>query len=281
MDFLNSLNRKSLTSIIFLENKERVLEQISNKNNALLIAGDGIYYVCNNQFALIATKVNIPYRNLILPKLEGDIIKPKIRKPSLEWLQYIIDCFKYVSNKTKNELLINIYYNSKRDIFIHDIPENQTVSAASDKYEYNKFEYDDDYVRYLQIHSHNTMSPTPSSIDNRDDQSIICFQGIIGNIKESTDVFSVDSTFRYWTGLKDTFRFVSKEIVFDYPSIEKKFINRIDREKMDKILKNSQKNQSFNNQKQTNKNLENNLGQIFEDEDLDFMDYIVQRTEGK
>lgn len=260
---LTKVNNGSPSDIV-LYNSEKDLEKIKNSPIGVIVAGDGMFYFQNNNFATIFTKINVPYKNIKLKELNvaESFVIPKIEKPDLDYFQYIIDCFKYINNQTNYELLINLYYSLDEEQFIIDIPPNQVISGGSDEYNYeHDFESDPNFVRYLQIHSHHKMGPTPSSTDNKDDQSTSpCFQGIVGNLDANTDVYSVSCTFRYWSGLQGKFYYVNRTDVFDYPKVEKDNLDESTMHLLDEIIKESKK------QNQKNKNQQGNSTKAFENQ---------------
>lgn len=247
MENVDKINEGSIQNIVFLNNSDS-LEKLGQYKN-LLFTKQGMYQVQENLFGRSFSKLNIPYKNLLLKDIDlgQEKLDVKIKKPKKEILQYIIDCFKFVQKKSKNELLINVYYNIKKDDFKVELPVNQIISGANDKYNYNEMEFDENYVRYLQIHSHHSMSPSPSSDDNNHEQNMLCFYGIIGNLNQGTDINNVSYTFRYWTGVPNHFVYVQKEDVFDFPKVKKNDLDSETLGKLNYIIKNSQKEKKKNN----------------------------------
>jgi len=84
-------------------------------------------------------------------------IHSSLPKPKLSVFNEILEMFKYVCNKSNYELCVNLYYdtlNSEFKLSLHD----QIISGAKVNYDYDEnLELSDRYIRYLQIHSHNTM----------------------------------------------------------------------------------------------------------------------------
>ena len=113
--------------------------------------------------------------------------------------------FKYVCNKTKWELCVNVYYDTVNKNFklnLHD----QIISGTKADYKYDEnFEMSNRYIRYLQIHSHNTMGANFSGIDDRDENySSLCFCGVIGKISPESKFYNVDMKYRIWSGTRFT-----------------------------------------------------------------------------
>jgi len=111
--------------------------------------------------------------------------------------------FKYVCNKTKWELCVNVYYDTIDKIFklnLHD----QIISGDKAAYKYDEnFEMSSRYIRYLQIHSHNTMGANFSGIDDHDENySSLCFYGVIGKITSKSKFYNIDMKYRIWSGTR-------------------------------------------------------------------------------
>lgn len=256
-NIFKNINENSLTGIHFYKHPiGEFVKSLDFQNIA--IAGDGIFLTLKTNFGYTFTKIkNINYKNNILDKLNYDVlITSNYPKPNLSIYNEILEMFKYVSNKTKNELMINLYYHIKNKKFIIELAD-QTVSSTSVKYNYSeKYEMSKDYIRYLQIHSHNTMSANFSGVDDKDEKyTSLCFYGVIGKINSQSKFYNVDQKFRIWTG--ESFTSLCLEDVFDLKIKQNKLTDRqID--KLDNILKNSET-------KSDSINLENDFNEIFKD----------------
>lgn len=245
---LKHFNDGSLTSIHFYDNNLDFEKDLEFKN--IVFAGNGIYNVLKNEFAIIYDKLEIDYINNNLNKIDGNtIFKLNIPKPSIKYFIQIVDMFKYIYDKIKSELALNLYYNKSSKRFHLEIME-QDVSPGSCNYKYSPLENNKNYVRYLQIHSHHSMSASFSNTDDKDEKnSIMCFFGVVGRLNEHSDVFQVEKKFRLWTGVQ--FVEIGFMDIFDIQiynsSIDSKnliILNRIVNETINK--KEDEKNKSVN-----------------------------------
>jgi len=127
-----------------------------------------------------------------------------------------------------------------KDNFKLNIPD-QIVSVASIKYNYNEdIELSDRYIRYLQIHSHNTMPAFFSKTDNADEAfTNLCYYGVVGKISKESTFYNIDMIFRIWNGIN----FVNVDLnnVFDINFASYKLSqNQI--QKLNKVIETSKKN---------------------------------------
>lgn len=198
---LKHFNDGSLTSIHFYDNNLDFEKDLEFKN--IVFAGNGIYNVLKNEFAIIYDKLEIDYINNNLNKIDGNtIFKLNIPKPSIKYFIQIVDMFKYIYDKIKSELALNLYYHKSSKRFYLEIME-QDVSPGFCNYKYSPLENNKNYVRYLQIHSHHSMSASFSNTDDKDEKnSIMCFFGVVGRLNEHSDIFQVEKKFRLWTGVQ-------------------------------------------------------------------------------
>jgi len=199
---LKHFNEGSLTSIHFYDNTLDFEKDLEFKN--IIFAGNGIYNVLKNDFATIYDKLEIDYNNSNLNKIDGDtIFKLNLPKPSIKYFIQIVEMFKYIYDKIKSELTVNLYYHKPSKKFHLEIME-QDVSPGASNYKYNSsIENNMNYVRFLQIHSHHSMNASFSGTDNDDEKNaIMCFFGVIGKLNEHSDVFQVEKKFRLWTGIQ-------------------------------------------------------------------------------
>lgn len=213
---LDELNNNGIVSIHFdAIDKPLDVKKLSFLN--LVFAGDGQYIVICSKFGASFEKVDsIKYRNLLLRKYEFDwSFQPFIERAPKEMFEQILECFKYIVGKTNDELLIIIYYDTIEKTHIMDIVKLQLVTGASVKYAYNKkYEMDDRYIKYLEIHSHNTMAAGFSGTDNQDESNrTMYYCGVIGKIDGDSNIFNVDQKFRIWTGTK--FQLIPPSEVFE------------------------------------------------------------------
>ena len=201
---INKVNDRSITKIIF-DDKGVKLSDLDYLN--YVFTKNGLYMVQKNDFAVTYDKMNFNYKNLALANYEfGHAWKILLPRAPKEILQEILECFKYVVGKTKDELMSVIYYDKWDKEFILDIIKIQVVSGALAKYAYTKkyeMDPDDRYVKFCEIHSHNTMGANFSGTDNNDEkQRILCGCGVLGKIDHKSNIYSVDQSFRIWGGTR-------------------------------------------------------------------------------
>jgi hypothetical protein len=195
-----------------------------------------------NGFELFSKIPNLSYFNPDLLELkEKDIIVSKIDKPDYSIYEKIINIFKYVCNeKTKLEFLCYLYYDTETNKFILDICD-QIIEKASVKFTTTgKYDNNNRYIKYLQVHSHNTMTSSFSIIDDKDDkEKIPCFSGVVGSINDYTNINNVSDNWRIWTGLK--FISVNSHDIFNYPKDNIKLLDKNTIKIIDNIIENSKK----------------------------------------
>jgi len=183
---------------------------------------------------------DIKYSNTSLDSLITNVgIQQFLPKPEIIVFSEILEIFKYICNKTNYELCINLYYDTLKDNFKLNIPD-QIVSVASIKYNYNEdIELSDRYIRYLQIHSHNTMPAFFSKTDNADEAfTNLCYYGVVGKISKESTFYNIDMIFRIWNGIN----FVNVDLnnVFDINFASYKLSqNQI--QKLNKVIETSKK----------------------------------------
>jgi len=200
---LNSINNTSLAKVCFYKKPLNNLIKDLHFYN-IIFASDGVYIALKNKFGLsIGLIPNIKYSNMDLDSLKLSIgIHSSLPKPKLSVFNEILEMFKYVCNKSNYELCVNLYYdtlNSEFKLSLHD----QIISGAKVNYDYDEnLELSDRYIRYLQIHSHNTMPAFFSSIDNDDEMfTNLCYYGVIGKISKESKFYNIDMKFRIWNGV--------------------------------------------------------------------------------
>ena len=269
---LTKLNDYSICKIIFYEFEkysefDDLIDDLDLFN--LVFANNGLFQVLKNRLFITVAKTSVLYKNTKLNTLHDDYIYQIFPKAPKECFDKILDLFKYVCNKTKYELMVNLYFDIDKEQFIIDIVD-QEISGASIRYKYNdKYEFSDKYIRYLQIHSHNTMSAHFSPTDNQDEKNKIpCYYGVIGNLNKP--IFSYQ--FRVWTGLNfkdveisDIFEGFEENNKINISSDEKKILEDIIL-KSEKIKKDKSKNnnlfKTIQNDFDDNQFLEDFCGQI-------------------
>lgn len=235
---LEEINGRSLMTVQF----DRIDEPLNFDKLPffnIIFAGDGQYFAINSPFGTVIQKFPaVKYRNLLLQKYEFDwAFRPKIKKAPRQIFEQILECFKYVNGKINNELLVIIYYDTIKKEHVMDIVQMQIVSGGSVDYAYNKkYEMDSRYIKYLEIHSHNSMGANFSGTDNNDESNrTMYFCGVLGKIANESNVYNVDQRFRIWTGL--AFQYVEASEVFDGLEIKLPKILSKNKNVLDKILK--------------------------------------------
>lgn len=211
---LNEINQHSIVNVLFDHKDQPIdIDQLDYIN--LVFTRDGIFLVQKNRFGISFERTEQPYKNRSLRRYKFNwATESFIRKPNKAMFEEILECFKYIVKETKEELLIIIYYDTIEKEHIMDIVKVQLVTGGSVRYAYNKaYEMEDRYIKYLEIHSHNTMGANFSGTDNGDEKKVLCFYGVIGKIDEHSNIYSVDQKFRIWTGKE--FREVKPWEVFD------------------------------------------------------------------
>jgi len=208
---IEEINDNSLVKTIFYINgksQDKLIDELEYFN--IVFAKNGIFEVVKNSLYIYFQKTNIKYTNSKLEYIDDDLFIQLIQKPDIEVLYKIIDIFTYIKDKTKYELMVNLYYDIKEKDFIIDIVE-QKITSGSIQYIYNEFyENDSRYVRYLQIHSHHSMKAFFSKTDDEDEQNKChSYFGVIGELINKT---SFTQKYRIYCG--DKFIPVSNSDVF-------------------------------------------------------------------
>ena len=205
---LNKINDLSLLNIFFHNKKKLNYKEFEFLN--LVFSREGAFIAIKSNFGIVFDKTELPYKNKGLNSLFGDediiySFESFIPKPDISVLEEILEYFKYVCNKTKEELLVIVYYDTQNDNFITEIVKTQIVSGGSVEYAYNRrYEMDSRYVKYLEIHSHHSMGASFSGTDNNDESNrTLYFCGVLGKIHPYTsNIFNIDHKFRIWSGLR-------------------------------------------------------------------------------
>jgi len=211
---LNEINEHSIINVLFdQEDKPIDANQLDYLN--LVFTRDGIFLVQKNRFGISFERIEQAYKNRALRRYRFKwATESFLPKPNKSMFEDILECFKYIVGQTNDELLIIIYYDTVEKKHIMDIVKVQLISGGAVKYAYNKaYEMEDRYIKYLEIHSHNTMSAGFSGTDNNDEKKYLYFCGVIGKINEHSNIYSVDQAFRIWTGKE--FRVIQPWEVFD------------------------------------------------------------------
>jgi len=201
---IQKINDTSLAKIIFFKEPcNDIIDELGFYN--IIFAANGVFIALKNDFGASIDKINdIKYTNSQLLSFESDsLLYLFVPKPPISLLVKILEIFKYIYNKIKAELCINIYYNKKNNTFHLNINE-QVVNSMSANYEYDEdFEMSEDYIRYLQIHSHHSMSANFSQIDDKDESlTTLCYYGVIGKISNTSEFYNIETKFRIWNGIR-------------------------------------------------------------------------------
>jgi hypothetical protein len=233
---MSEINNYSLTNIYFF-NKDKTFSDLIKALQFynIIFAGDGIFFVIRNRLNITITKLeDVEYSNINLHSLDFKSYSKKlVPSPPIKVLSEILEIFKYVLNKSKNEICINIYYDTIKKSFILDIM-NQFITSTNVKYEYSNYEQDERYIRYLQIHSHHSMPANFSPGDNQDEKSKIpCYFGVLGKLSENSNLINMDYKFRFWNGLN--FVPVKIEEIFDIEKMSVSINHR--KSTLDNIIK--------------------------------------------
>lgn len=242
MNYLNDINIGSITSFF-------VFDGFPIQNNDMysyIIAGDGIYFRLKNDFGECLTKIKeMPYKNINIQNIKSNIIFDPSYMAPLSLLSEIIDIFKYVNDKIKWEIMVGLFYDKIKKKMILNIPK-QKISSGLIEYEYDDKYLTDRYVKYLEVHSHHSMAPNFSSIDDQDEKNKdFCFYMVIGKLCDNTNIYNVQSNIRIWTGLK----FLNMNIhdVFEYPEDEHK-LSKTNSIQLDNIIEYSKEQHALKNQ---------------------------------
>jgi hypothetical protein len=207
----------------------------------IVFAGNGVFIALKTAFGLSASKIDsIKYTNTALTELATNIsFYSFIPKPDIQIFERIVEIFKYVHNKINSEIGVNVYYNKHNDTFHINI-DQQLVTEIKIEYEYNKeFEMSNNYVRYLQIHSHHSMSANFSGVDDQDETcKTPCYYGVVGKLNSKSSIYTIDTSFRIWDGIK--FHKISLDDVFNIRPPSQKLSN-VELNSLNKIIENSTK----------------------------------------
>jgi len=126
-----------------------------------------------------------------------------------EMMFKIISFFRYfMSLGSEQEALVNIYWDKCNPGFFIDVPK-QIVSKASVDSEISNDLSDDRFIHYMDIHSHNSMKASFSSIDDRDERATRLYT-VIGNL----DKYLPDIKTRFSNG--GTFHEIEPSEVFEH-----------------------------------------------------------------
>jgi hypothetical protein len=201
---LQTINESSLAKICFFNKPfDKFIEELDFYN--IIFAGNGMFIALKNEFGIaIDENKNIKYTNTLLNNIDKTIaIYPLLPKPNISIFIKIIEIFKYVYDKIKSEVCVNVYYHKTNKTFHVNI-EDQIVSKIKATYDYNEnFEMSSDYIRYLQIHSHHSMSAAFSAIDDKDENfTTLCYYGVVGKLNKDSSFYNIDSKFRIWNGIR-------------------------------------------------------------------------------
>lgn len=244
MDKMTKINESSLTKIMFYKNPLNKFINLMDFYN-IVFTQNGVYVGLKSQFGISFDLIpNMKYSNSYLDiLLTGQSLRQiNIPKPKLEVFEEILEMFKYVYKKTKWELCVNLYYDTKQHQFEISL-NDQIVSGISAKYKYDeKFEMSERFIRYLQIHSHNSMAANFSCVDNNDENcSTLCYYGVIGKLTSESKFYNVDTCFRFWSGIR--FINVDFEEIFEIKT-KSTPLNGKKLQKLDKIIQDSKLKQS-------------------------------------
>lgn len=199
---LDKINNSSLAKIHFHNGS---LENLINKFDFynIIFAADGLHVAINNDFGYAIDKIeSVKYVNPGLNSLEHlNGIYLRVPKPNLELFVKIIEIFKYVYDKIKSEICVNVYFNKNTHKFHINI-EDQLVNGTNADYNYDEqFEMSKGYIRYLQIHSHHTMGADFSGKDDNDEKlTALCYYGVVGKLNGQSSFYNIESKFRVWNG---------------------------------------------------------------------------------
>lgn len=257
---LQTINDASLAKILFYKNDlQNFLNELDFYN--IVFASNGAFVVLKNEFGISIGQIkNIKYSNSELYSLDSPIVYSFIPKPPLSLFIEILEMFKYINNKSKWELCVNVYYHKTNQTFHINIID-QTIGGATANYKYDeKFEMSEEYIRYLQIHSHNTMAANFSGTDNRDENyTALCYYGVVGKINDLSKFYNVDMGYRIWNGIE--FVNIDFDDVFETGANEIQLQNNVIN-KLDNIIKISK------NKELAKQNASKNLPAIFGESSL-------------
>lgn len=255
---LEKINEGSMTEVKFLTdiNVYNNIRKNSNSVFTYLFAREGLYLIQNSELMFTWRLIqNINYKNIYLEHFPGysegtnySGFKSNVSRAPKKHLEYIIEAFKYVQKLTKEEFFILLYWNKEDRDFEIVIPKEQAISGANVTYRYPDHEFDPNYVRYLEIHSHHSMAPKFSggSGDDKDEShKVSSFFGVIGHLSENTNINNVSASFRIWNGYD--FTYLSKEDVFNIPKPKQQELPNWIVEGIDEIMEYSRQYKRKNN----------------------------------
>lgn len=171
----------------------------------IIISKNGIYTMYKSEaYSIILLHKNIPYYNPKLKAINFDILFiNNLTRPKIDLFEKILEIFKYMLTKKLDlEMYVNVYFDTIDKIYIIDIPIQKVSSILIDGDDTSKYEMDNRFIKYLQIHSHHSMSAEFSDIDDLDEKSKVpCIYGVVGDITSQSDTYlDVNVKFRIWNG---------------------------------------------------------------------------------
>lgn len=105
--------------------------------------------------------------------------------------EILTDIVNYFAQDLSQEAIVQIWFDEGRYYVVY--PHTQNCSKISVRYE---FPLNSAGVYVMAIHSHNTMPPIPSVVDDKDELQLPGLYGIIGLIEEDDEGISFQSFFR-------------------------------------------------------------------------------------
>ncbi|MFA7506765.1 MAG: hypothetical protein WCZ11_00855 [Bacilli bacterium] len=232
---LKELNNNSLSNVVLYTHNtiEDLINSLSFHN--IIFTGEDIFIGIKNEFGVALTRIeNIKYSNIKLNKIPvNSYFKMFLPKAPFKLYIDIFNIFNYIYKESGNELCINVYYNKSTKRFELDVIK-QMITEAHVDYIFGKNENDKNYIRYLQIHSHNSMPANFSNEDNNDEKnSQFCFYGVIGNFSKNCSYIDVNYSFRIWNGIK--FQKININDIFNWQGST---VSNSIKTKLDEIIKN-------------------------------------------
>lgn len=235
MQWVNNFGSAKI--ILYVNENDLNFENLDPQN--IILGQNGAAFLTKSDWGYIIDPLDLPYSNLKLQELhmEGTEFCSFCPKPSPELYAKILECFKYIQGKTKEELAVNIYYDTETEDFVFELPK-QVISSTLVKYEFDEeYEANDRYVPYLQIHSHHGMAASFSGTDDQDEKrGLMRYFGVLGKINSNSNIYNVDNSFRLWTGTR--FVKVSVHDVFDIPEFGYTITDDV-KTQLDHIISNS------------------------------------------
>jgi PRTRC genetic system protein A len=148
-----------------------------------VLRGDGLWEVRQNAvgfFCVHAAKAKLPG----FPK-ENNAPFHALRNGKIPYvlLQEIIYFFKKVCDDSKDEVYMQIFWDTENNRYYNHCP-LQEVSGASVDYQRDP-ELEESHVLALEIHSHNTMGAYFSPVDDADEKADR-YYGVVGELGKST-----------------------------------------------------------------------------------------------